>query len=127
MDFDSPPHLPPRNKNAIAYHPADTSSEFYTKAIYLYTTPLNNQKKLLKKPIDIFAHWAICIDGQFYELTRNPTRDKKKKEPKYIMRSLGEQEWVSLKQLENRGCERQLAGYTSFSTEQIYYVGEYGT
>ncbi len=119
----SPPPLPPRNKNAIAYQPVNTSSEGFTKAIYLYTTPLNNQKRLLRKPIDIFAHWAICIDGRCYELTRNDARNKKKKEPKYIMRSLEEQEWIFLKQSEHRGREKQLAGYTSFSTEQIYHVG----
>jgi hypothetical protein len=120
-----PPPLPPRNKSAMAYQPVDTSSDGHPKAIYLYTTPLNNQRRFLKKPIDIFAHWAICIDGHCYELTRNGDRNKNKKEPKYIMKALDEQEWISKKKDEQRGLEKQLAGYTLFSTKRVHYVGEY--
>ncbi len=83
----------------MASQPCTHRARGYPKAIYLYTTPLRYQRNLfkLKKPIDVFAHWAICIQDRCYELTRNTDRDKKKKEPKYFIKVTEEQEWLRQK------------------------------
>ncbi|KAK7416200.1 hypothetical protein QQX98_005397 [Neonectria punicea] len=72
--------------------------------IYLLTTPLQYQSKYLgfDKPRDMIGHWAIRIEGHCYELTKNPKEPMTKKDPKYIMRSLPDQTWRSIKRDEKR-------------------------
>ncbi|KAK7433060.1 hypothetical protein QQZ08_000533 [Neonectria magnoliae] len=72
--------------------------------IYLLTTPLKYQSKYLRftKPHDMIGHWAICIEGHCYELTRNSEEHMTKKDPKYIMRSLPQKQWEAIKDKEER-------------------------
>lgn len=100
--------------------------------IYLYTTPLSSQSKILphfKTPVDVISHWAICIQGQCYELKKNNDKNKSKTDPKYVIRSLPEQEWKDMKRVKenNRPYHKvpEPIGYTSrpFSIETIKYIG----
>lgn len=77
------------------YSTADNFSSIPTpQQIELLTIPVSNLKKLgLKKPIDIVAHWTICIDGWCYELGRQKSN---KKEP-YAYRTLRKEEWLELR------------------------------
>ncbi|KAH8885992.1 hypothetical protein GQ53DRAFT_809864 [Thozetella sp. PMI_491] len=104
----------------MAYQPFNISGEGHPKAIYLYTTPLKYQRNIfkLRKPVDIFAHWAIAVQGTCYELTRNDPKQK----PKYLMRVREEQEWLRLKYAEDRLCENKFVGYTHLSVQKIYDV-----
>jgi hypothetical protein len=96
--------------------------------IYLYTTPLNNQKRLIKKPVDIIGHWAVCINGYCYELTRATNNEKQQLniKGKHWIRCLPEDEWKRVKREEKRGItERDPVGYTTklWSPETIKYIG----
>jgi hypothetical protein len=56
-----------------------TYNDPYSRKIHLFTmstTALQNMG--IKKPIDIVAHWAICVNGWVFELGRDPTQKKKK-------------------------------------------------
>ncbi|KAI1370822.1 hypothetical protein F4677DRAFT_451003 [Hypoxylon crocopeplum] len=100
----------------MAYQPLYTYDQGHP--IYLYTTTLGYQSTYLKfkKPIDAIGHWAVCIQGQCYEVTRNKDPAKKKKDPKYLMRSLPEHEWSRIKDDEKRPYKRiGPMGYTARS------------
>ncbi|RYP13460.1 hypothetical protein DL765_006873 [Monosporascus sp. GIB2] len=84
----------------MANHLFYAASEGHHKAIYLYTTPLDNQKHMLKTHIEVFAHWAIYIEGRCYELTRNRDKNKKKIDPKYKTNLSDEQDWIYRKKHE---------------------------
>jgi len=95
------------------------------KAIYLYTTPLRNQRRIFNKPRDILAHWAVCIQGRCYELTRNTPQTKG--EAKYGIRSTPEPVWTRTKEdVENRVCKKTFAGnmYIAYPRGTIERVGE---
>jgi hypothetical protein len=114
----------------MAYQPLNGSSEDACKAIYLYTTPLKKHSHVwkLKKPRDIFAHWAICIQGRCYELTINADRTKKtKNEPKYKVKSTDEQQWKQMKEKDGRECKRTHAANMSklYPKATIEIVGAY--
>ncbi|KAF2469612.1 uncharacterized protein BDR25DRAFT_304344 [Lindgomyces ingoldianus] len=85
----------------MAYRPLSAFSKDSSQAIYLYTTPLRGDfvNGSRKKPIDIFAHWAVCIQGICYELRGG---DKKKGEPKFLYKSISEQEWRETRQYKDR-------------------------
>ena len=110
----------------MAYQRFNVSNEDSSNAIYLYTTPLRNQSRLLKlkKPRAMVAHWAVCIQGRCYELTRNTTRTKN--EAKYNIKFTDEQEWTRAKEEENRVCERARAGtmFMPYPRETIERLGE---
>jgi hypothetical protein len=117
-------------QNSMAYQPSKISNEGrLKKAICLYTTPLQYQRDFfkLKKPIDVFAHWAICVQGRCYELTRNDDPYKTKKDPKYLIKDTDEQDWLRKKHDKGRDCKPKHAGYTQFSSEKIHEVGEYSS
>lgn len=89
----------------------------------------------LKRPIDVFGHWAICIAGHCYELTRNrnpPPKDKKEKKlfQKYIVNCETEESWLHKKRHENPPREpskhAEPLGYTAqnFPPEVIEYIGK---
>ncbi|KAM0446232.1 hypothetical protein ACHAQK_001149 [Fusarium lateritium] len=84
--------------------------------IYLFTTPLKNQRKLFKKPVDVIGHWAVCINGMCYELTRasDPEKKKNKLKGNYWIRTLSLGDWKAIKEFEKRGVsEPKLVGYTA--------------
>lgn len=93
---------------AMAYsQPVYTGCDHdYGYPIYLITTPLRNQRKFLSKPIDPFGHWAICIQGYCYELTKNPAKPRPKKDPKYIVRQLPRDTWARLKEEDKRAIRQ---------------------
>ncbi|KAI2617142.1 hypothetical protein GGR54DRAFT_215253 [Hypoxylon sp. NC1633] len=92
------PTYPPTNQPTYqpfnTYYQPPPSNEGHP--IYLYTTPLRYQSKYFhfKKPADAIGHWAVCIQGQCYEVTRNTDENKGKKDPKYIMRPIPVEEWT---------------------------------
>ncbi|KPM40829.1 hypothetical protein AK830_g5692 [Neonectria ditissima] len=93
-----------RNPAMAYYQPVHTSQDYEQGyPIYLITTPLQNQKRFLKnKPIDVFGHWAICIQDHYYELTRNPQKPLPKNEPKYKVRQMSKGDWEYFKKEEKR-------------------------
>jgi hypothetical protein len=99
--------------------------------IYLYTTPTANQNKIWKRTVDIIGHWAICINGYCYELTRvTPSEKESGIEVKYWIRYLPEQEWKRVKQQEGRRItERDPLGYTArpWTHADIKHIGKYHT
>lgn len=97
----------------------DCSKDGYRKTIHLYTTPTRTQKHLVNTPIDLFAHWAICIQDRCYELVKN--RDGG---PRYQVKSTDQQEWLALKQREGRRCDNRIAGATYLSREKIEYIAD---
>lgn len=107
----------------MAYQPLNTFSNKHPQAIYLYTTPLKNDfvNGSRKKPINIFAHWAVCIQGICYELRAG---DKKKGEQKFLYKPMPEQEWRDTRKYENR--EPQYVGYMTrpYTPWEIDLVGE---
>ncbi|KAG5664903.1 hypothetical protein KAF25_008637 [Fusarium avenaceum] len=59
--------------------------------IYLFTTPLKNQRKLFNKPVDVIGHWAAIIGSE-----------------------LCLSDWKTIKDFEKRGVsEPKLVGYTA--------------
>ncbi|KAM0351842.1 hypothetical protein ACHAPU_002355 [Fusarium lateritium] len=95
--------------------------------IFLFTTPLQNQKKLFKKPLDVIGHWAVCINGVCYELTRASKDEKKKNKLKgnHWIRTLSLDQWKDIKKSETRAVsEPKLVGYTTqpFSHDTIHYI-----
>ena len=99
-----------------------------SKAIYLYTTPLKNQRHIFHKPRDILAHWAICIQGRCYELKRATPQTKG--DPKYGVRSTPELEWTRKKEdVEHRVCKKTFAGnmYVAYPRRTIERVCEYSS
>ncbi|KIL92172.1 hypothetical protein FAVG1_04579 [Fusarium avenaceum] len=84
--------------------------------IYLFTTPLKNQRKLLKKPVDVIGHWALCINGMCCELTRasDPEKKENKLKGNYWIRTLPLSDLKAIKDFEKRGVgEPKLVGYTA--------------
>lgn len=56
-----------------------TYNDPYSRKIHLFTMSTTALKNMgIKKPIDIVAHWAICVNGWVYELGRDPLQKKKK-------------------------------------------------
>jgi hypothetical protein len=100
------------------YQPVNTPH-----AIYLYTTALKNDpvNGSRKKPIDIFAHWAVCIQGICYELRAG---NKKAGEPKFLYAPVPEQRWREVRNYQNR--EPQFAGYTvqAYTQGEVHEVGK---
>lgn len=96
-----------------------------SKDIFLYTTPLRDQKTFLrmKKPLDVIGHWAVCIDGVCYELTRG---DKARNEPKYQPKFTDEDEWIRMKNKEGRDVVKELAGKMAspYSRETLEATGK---
>ncbi|KAI9886618.1 MAG: hypothetical protein M1823_001597 [Watsoniomyces obsoletus] len=92
----------------MAYYPSTTVSRDPSQAIYLYIVPLRNDflNGSLKKPIKLFSHWAICIQGMCYELRAGVT---KKGEPTFLYTSTPEQEWRQTRGY--AGQEIKLVGY----------------
>ncbi len=111
----------------MAYQRLNGSGEDALKAIYLYTTPLKKHSHVwkLKKPRDIFAHWAICIQGRCYELTRNTGRTRN--EPEYKVKSSDEEQWKQTKEKDGRECKRKYAANMSklYPGKTIERVGAY--
>ncbi|RGP61342.1 hypothetical protein FLONG3_10576 [Fusarium longipes] len=90
--------------------------------IYLYTTPTADQNKFWKRTVDVIGHWAICINGYCYELTRITPREKK-----YWIRCLPEKEWKRVKRVEGRRItERDPLGPTAkeWTHEEIKHIAE---
>lgn len=81
----------------MAYQSLSTFSRDSSQAIYLYTAPLRYDFLRRKKPGNIFAHWAVCIQSVCYELRAG---DKKNGEPKFLYKSIREQEWRKSRQYE---------------------------
>ncbi|KAI4862304.1 hypothetical protein F4820DRAFT_430997 [Hypoxylon rubiginosum] len=83
----------------MAYQPPNA---YYSQGhpIYLYTAPLEYQKHVFNftKPRDAIGHWAVCVQGQCYELAKNRDNDKKKKDPKYKVNWLPEDVWKAGRQ-----------------------------
>lgn len=108
----------------MADRPLNTFSKDFSQAIYLYTTAMKGDflNGSLKKPIDIFAHWAVCIQGVCYELRGG---DKKKGEPKFLYKPIPEQEWRKTRGYVNRE-EPTLVGYMNrpYGPNVIHEVGE---
>ena len=113
----------------MADQPLNTFSKDSSQAIYLYTTALQDDfvNGSPKKPIDKFAHWAVCfqgvcIQGVYYELRRG---DKKKGEPKFLYEPIPEQEWRKTRGYANRE-EPILVGYMNrpYTPHVIHEVGE---
>lgn len=97
--------------------------------IYLYTTPTVNQNHFYKRTVDIIGHWAICINGYCYELTRVTPSERQNLgiQGQYQIRSLTEQDWKKKKRDEERRIkEREPVGYTSrpWSHETINRIGK---
>lgn len=109
------------------------------QAISLYTAPLMYQRKFLglKKPIDVFGHWAICIAGHCYELTRNRNpepKDRKERKAfqKYIVNCEPEETWLYKKRhIEDPPRDPikhpEPLGYTAhyFTPDTIEYIGKH--
>ena len=56
-----------------------TAGKARTTAIYLFVLNTKLMKGLhIKKPIDIVAHWALCINGYVYELAHTNPYNKHK-------------------------------------------------
>lgn len=100
----------------MVYQPLSTSSKDSSQAIYLYTPPLRHDpvNGNLKKNIDIFAHWAVCIQGVCYELTGE----------REGYRSRPEQDWRRMRHLQDQ--EPTHVGYMTmpYTPEEIDKVGE---
>ncbi|CAJ0542295.1 Ff.00g000060.m01.CDS01 [Fusarium sp. VM40] len=97
--------------------------------IYLYTTPTLNQNHFYKRTVDIIGHWAICINGYCYELTRVTPSERQNLgiQGQYQIRSLTEQDWKKKKRGEERRIkEREPVGYTSrpWSHETIKRIAD---
>ncbi|KAH6645122.1 hypothetical protein BKA67DRAFT_670665 [Truncatella angustata] len=112
----------------MAYYQQSVGNYDWGHPIYLYTTPLASQKKFMKKkPIDLVGHWAICIQGYFYELTKNPNAQTKR-DPKHIIRTLPYEQWQALKGEEERVVQPPggPAGYTArpWTPSQIKYMAD---
>lgn len=91
-------------------------------SIELLTVPVSSLKSLgIKKPIDIVAHWTICINGVCYELARQSN----KKEP-YSYRSLSLGHWTEKRRTQGKPIEsHQLGNMTlPYPHELIHEVGE---
>ncbi|KAH7311206.1 hypothetical protein B0I35DRAFT_514056 [Stachybotrys elegans] len=109
----------------MTYQDSDPYSQPQPQAIFLYTAPLRNQRKLFKKPVDVIGHWAVCIDGWCYELTRNG-EGANKTEPKYSMKPSTEQAWLEKKRRQERLNDKVLVGYTTryFSPTDIETIAQ---
>jgi hypothetical protein len=107
----------------MAYQPLNIFNKDPSLAITLYTAPLNNQKKIFKEPVDIFAHWAICIRGICYELRRGI---KENNEPKYVYKPIAEQDWIKMKIDQKRYPRPAYPGHMCrpYSSETINEVGK---
>lgn len=101
----------------MAYQPLSTSSKNPSQAIYLYTPPLRHDpvNGNLKNNINMFAHWAVCIQGVCYELTG--------KHEGYQWKL--EQDWRKTRQLQDQQPEH--VGYMTmpYTPAIIHKVGEY--
>lgn len=120
------------------YYDKNTCNTNNGQAISLYTAPLMYQRKFLglKKPIDVFGHWAVCISGHCYELTRNrnpepKSRKEKKAFQKYIVNCEPEETWLHKKRhVEDPPREPAKSpeplGYTTryFTADIIEYIGK---
>ena len=101
-----------------------TFSDDDPQAIYLYTAPLRHDflNSKFKKPIGMFAHWAICIQGVCYEVTQG---DKKKGEPKYLYKWTPEQEWRESRPYKDRVTREHVGMMTKpYTPEKIDEIGE---
>lgn len=90
--------------------------------IFLLTTPVSTLKALgIKNPIDIVAHWTICINGWCYELARQAS----KKFP-YTYKAKPEQDWRAYRASQGKPIESHLIGYMAmpYSHEYINEVGK---
>lgn len=109
----------------MAYQPPNA---YYSQGhpIYLYTAPLEYQKHVFNftKPRDAIGHWAVCVQGQCYELAKNRDNDKKKKDPKYKVNWLPEDVWKAGRQ----PCKKSdPIGYTErpWPPQTIQYICKY--
>ncbi|KAG8159509.1 hypothetical protein KVR01_010146 [Diaporthe batatas] len=86
----------------------------------LLTVPVSSLKSLgLKKPIDIVAHWTICINGICYELARQTN----KKEP-YFYRCISLGEWKAKRISQGKPIESHELGQMTmpYSHQLIHEV-----
>lgn len=82
-----PPQYQPTAQNYFS--PILVQGQPFSQSIVLLTMPVSALKTLgIKKPIDIVAHWTICINGMCYELARQ----NNKKEP-YTYKATPESEF----------------------------------
>lgn len=101
-----------------------TFSDDDPQTIYLYTAPLRGDfvNNKFKKPIGIFAHWAVCIQGICYEVAQG---DKKKGEPKYLYKSTPEREWIKSRPYADRLTRKLVGNMTKpYTRETIDKKGE---
>ncbi len=108
----------------MAYQPWSTVSKDPSQAIYLYTAPLRNDiiNGSRKKLIDIFAHWAVCIQGVCYELRGGI---KKNGEPKFLYKPTPEQEWRNTRKYEGREDAKHVGYMTApYPPWVIHEVGK---
>jgi hypothetical protein len=93
----------------------------WSQAIYLYTVPLKN----LKVPIDVFGHWAVCIQGNCYEIIKGEKGYKKRGEQKFHYNLVPELEWIN-KKGHGKAKGPVHVGYMTvpYTKETIHQVGE---
>lgn len=75
----------------------------------------------ITKPIDIVAHWTICIKGWCYELAR-----QNNKNVPYCYRSMPEHEWRVYRERQQKPVEQHAIGYMAmpYSHETTEEVGK---
>jgi hypothetical protein len=108
----------------MTYQRLPTSSKDPSLGIYLYTAPLKALRKLKTNP-DVFAHWAICIQGVCYEVRK--ARPNEPKKPKHLYAPTPLQAWLARKHEEGRTPEffPEPMGYMykAYSQDVIHRVG----
>ncbi|KAG9257512.1 uncharacterized protein F5Z01DRAFT_646122 [Emericellopsis atlantica] len=106
---------------------ATTHGQTQSLPITLYATPIGTQSKILgvRKPFKPLGHWAVCIQGYCYELTRK-SRNAPKKDPAYRVNCEPEESWLARKVEQQRECVPSHVGSTAgyLSPETISYIGE---
>lgn len=89
--------------------------------MYLFVLPISAMKRFgIKKPIEVVAHWALCINGICYELRRTGKKDYdfvSTTEPKFVERRDEQKKPILCKEL----------GYTAgpYTHGLIEEVGKY--
>lgn len=90
--------------------------------IELFTTPVSTLKAIgLNKPIDIVAHWTLCINGWCYELARQDVKNEK-----YYYRTITLEEWKEKRTQQRKTWCSDRVGQMArpYTHELIHEVGE---
>jgi hypothetical protein len=117
--------MPPMQQHPMTQNywpPMPIHSPPFSQKIILFTMPVSALKTLgIKKPIDIVAHWTICINGMCYELARQSN----KKEP-YTYKATVEREFRAKRASQGKQVEEAVLGDMAmpYSHQMIDEVGE---